>query len=147
MVFFRALAAGVAASVIGTVVVVVGGGVWAGGFGVKDFGWFISVSVLPSTAVALIIALMRVRMRTTPVAMWSIAVAAAFLAVTVAGSVAAPIAQSLQFGRQNTNVGGYVRWAPIYAIILLPISAPIAYAVVNWLWRPRSQARSRNASL
>jgi len=140
----RSIGAALAVSLVGTAIITLGGGILAGGFAFSDLGWVFSVAVVPITAASLIIAVLGQRLRHTPWSMWTVAFIAAFAVVTVAAAAAAPIAQSMKFGTERVNMAGYVTWAPLYGIVLLPISAPLAYAVVTWLWtRPANKSFKR----
>ncbi len=123
----------VVASVVVTFVLVIGGGILAGGVGAADFVWMFCVSVVPIAISCMVLGTMSPRLRKSERSRWIAAIITGFFTVTVAGSVTAPIVQSLQFGFQHVNVHGYVTWGPIYGLYLLPLSVPLAYLVIRVL--------------
>lgn len=123
----------VVASVVVTFVLVIGGGILAGGVGAADFVWMFCVSVVPIAISCMVLGTMSPRLRKSERSRWIAAIITGFFTVTVAGSVTAPIVQSLQFGFQHVKVHGYVTWGPIYGLYLLPLSVPLAYLVIRVL--------------
>jgi hypothetical protein len=144
----KAIGIGLLVAVVCTVIITVGGGILAGGFGATDFVWIFFVSVVPILSACIALAKYAEKLKGSNRSGVIIALVIAFLTVTIAGSVTAPIVQSLQFGVHRVNVSGYVVWGPVYGVFLLPLSAPIAFMVLRLFVTgapkksfPQSQAR------
>jgi len=129
----RALLLAIMLSVLATFILVLAGGILAGGFGGSDFIWMFCVSILPITISCFVLGALSPRLKGSRSAMWVAAVLTGFVAVTFAGSVTAPLVQSLQFGIDRVNISGYVAWGPIYGLCLLPLSAPLSYLAIKLL--------------
>ncbi|MGK5512323.1 hypothetical protein [Brevibacillus formosus] len=57
--------------------------------------------------------------------LWLLAAITAFIIVLLAGSLGAVIVESYQSGYEKVNILGFVYAAPVYSLILLPITCPI----------------------
>ena len=122
-----------------TIIVVVGGGFIAGGFGAVDFVWIFCVAILPIGLSCFALGAISHRLRKSEWAKWSAAILTGFIAVSFACAVMAPIVQSIQVGADRVNVSGYILWAPIYGLFLLPLSAPLAYWIIQLLGSWKNQ--------
>lgn len=58
-----------------------------------------------------------------------------FFAVALSGSVGAVAVESVRRGLTHVNVSGYMDWSFIYALVLLPISLPLAMLVLRYPWQ------------
>lgn len=67
---------------------------------------------------------------------WVEAVAVAGLGSLFACVVTAPLATVLTVPGISLNYPGYLTWAPIYALLALPISAPLARYLGQWIRIP-----------
>jgi len=109
--------------------VLAGGAAFTAGF-VGDFleswPWLFSVSVGPCALSALGLSLAASRTRRSRWRLHLSALLAAYVAVTLAGSLGAVAVESAHHGIESVNVSGYFTWCWIYAAVLLPLSYPLA---------------------
>jgi hypothetical protein len=123
------LVAGIAAAFI---VISLAGAIVATGF--SDLIWMVLVLVAPATLAGVLIAWAGQRMEQNKLNGRLLALSVAFVSVTLAGAVAAPIVQILKFGWAYVNVSGYIEWGPLYGVLMIPISYPIARLLVKGIW-------------
>ena len=69
-------------------------------------------------------------------ASWVEAGIVAGLASLAACAVTAPVATALTVPGANINCSGYLAWAPVYTLLALPISAPLARGLGRWIRAP-----------
>ena len=119
------------ATLIGSLVVAAVGAYIVGHLGsIPSATWaFFRVALLPSllmvsVAVAGFPESTELRPRRT-------ALIVAFLSVFLAGSVGMSLLHAWNFGLESVNVAGYLVWAPIYALVILPASYPLAFYVLR----------------
>jgi len=97
--------------------------------------WLFTVSVAPAVLVTIGVELVARRVARTVARLWFVAALAAFVSVALAGSVGAIAVQAARFGLEQVNWCGYVIWGPIYGVLLLPVTCPIALGATHLLWR------------
>ena len=91
--------------------------------------WLFMVSVVSTVLVTMSVGrAIRHSVLTVP-RLWLVAAAAAFAAVCLAGSAGAVAVQAARFGLDRVNWVGYLAWAPIYGVLLLPVTLPISWGV------------------
>ena len=58
-----------------------------------------------------------------------------FFVVALSGSLGAVAVESARRGLIHVNVSGYMDWSFIYALVMLPISLPLAALVLHYPWQ------------
>ncbi len=141
---FFALVLGVLAAAAGSIVLAMLSGFLIGysSHPFETLPWIFAVSVVPTAVAALVLAIAAGRMPGASKRIWLVALFAALVTVAFSGALGAPIVQSLRVGFSRVNVSGYVLWSPIYAIVLLPVSFPLALGVARAIWNRRATAHT-----
>lgn len=104
--------------------------------------WIFAVSVVPAAVTALILGIASERKPGVSRRIWLVALFAALVTVALSGALGAPIVQTLRFGLSRVNVSGYVLWSPVYAVVLLPVSFPLALGVARAIWNRRAVGKT-----
>lgn len=108
---------------------------WAGGATVIEF-WFFYVSFVPFSITFFAISYyIYKRGCTTEKERWIISIISSFVALLLSGTIGAIFVSFLERGINRVNITGYLIWGVIYSLIFLPISSPIMYLLVNFMYK------------
>jgi len=129
--YLTAITLGVAASAIGSVILAYGSAITAGVIrhGLEAWPWLFSVSVIPCAMLPPIMLWLGSKVSFRGWRYFRIFLLA-FTAVALAGSVGAVVVESTSHGMASVNISGYLAWCWAYAIVLLPVSYPLATLVL-----------------
>ncbi|MFS0557837.1 hypothetical protein [Brevibacillus sp. 179-C9.3 HS] len=95
----------------------------SGGNLLNVFLWMFLTSFIPFTVIYALLA--KKLSNISGKRLWLLAAITAFIIVLLAGSLGAVIVESYQSGYEKVNILGFVYAAPVYSLILLPITCPI----------------------
>ena len=131
---------GLAAALIGSALLALGGTMTVGVYGgysrhpFEAMPWLLEVSVVPALLAAFVLGIVPLRSQPTRPQFWATAGITAFLVVATAGSAGAILLDSFKFGFAHINAVGCLTWCGVYAVGLLPLTIPLAAWVVHVAW-------------
>jgi hypothetical protein len=100
--------------------------------------WLFAVSVVPSALGGGVLAAWSARSPRSPGRTWVLSAVVAYGVVALAGSLGAIAVESARRGLERVNVGSYFAWCWVYALVLLPITVPLARGIERTLCRQNS---------
>lgn len=127
---------GAIASAAAAAILAYGAAITAGALNhpLESWAWFFLASVGPCTLLPPVILRMRKEMEFKGADVFCAALLG-FFAVALSGSLGAVLVESARRGLTHVNVSGYMDWSFIYALVLLPISLPLAMLVLRYPWQ------------
>lgn len=133
---FIGLIFGIVLSTIGSILFAFVTNASAGGYinnPIEGWEWFFYISIIPIAITFAAYGKWLSGNRSTPKKLWLSGAIIAFMIVWLAGSLGTILISSLQRGFETVNISGYLIAGPIYAVILLPITCPIATSMFKTL--------------
>lgn len=107
-------------------------GVYAGTMGfIRDWLWLFLISAIPIIISFVTVSIFDKYIKRKRFNKWLFGAIIAFFSVAFAGSIGAITVNSIRFGIDRVNIEGYLASGPLYGLVLLPITTPVAVALIT----------------